>query len=226
MPLALRAWLRYLVPLTLLALIACGPLLYLALHAVPVKDLAHARAQVRLPWILASVSWIAALWLSAAAAPLVRSIYSAEPLSQLGATWAGLRGLVRGALPIACAVIAILLGGLAFAAPGLVLLVLLSLTGASDSIREPLPAPLLDSIEAVRKGWLRAAITIAAIVVIALVLTYVLQRVYVPRISSKVPPSKLLPIRTFLRLVGLSLAALTPLAACVLAACYRSQRSR
>ena len=226
MPLALRAWLRYLVPLTLLALITCGPLLYVALHASAVKDIPHARIQVRIPWILASFAWIPQLWLVAAAAPLVRSVDTAQPLSQPGALWAGLRGLVRGALPFAAAVAAILLGSLALVVPGVLLLVLLCLTGASHAIREPLPAPLVDSIAAVRANWKRVVITLAAIIIVGLVVTFVIQHIYVPPIKNKVAPSKLVPIRTFLRLVGLSLAAMSPLAACLLAACYRSPRAR
>jgi hypothetical protein len=225
-PLALRAWLRYLVPLTLLAVITCAPLLYIALHAHAAKDVAAARIQVRVPWLLASFAWIFQLWLVAAAAPLVRSIADANPLSQIRALIAGLRGLVRGALPIAAVVAAILLGGLALAVPGVLLLVLLSLTGASEQLREPLPAPLLDSIAAVRVSWRRVVITLAAIIVVGLVVTFVVQKLYVPPIKSKVPPSKLVGIRTFLRVVGLSLTAMSPLAACLLAACYRSQRSR
>lgn len=226
MPLALRAWLRYLVPLTLLAAIACGPLLYTALHAHVPKDIPSARMQVRIPWLLASFAWISQLWLVAAAAPLVRSVDMAEPLSQRRALWVGLCGLVRGALPVAAAVIAILLGGLALAIPGVLLLGLLSLTGASDALREPLPAPLLDSISAVRASWRRVVLTLAVIIVVALVITFVVQKLYVPAIKSKVPPAKMLPIRTFVRVVGISLFALSPLAACALAACYRSQRSR
>jgi hypothetical protein len=160
----------------------------------------------------------------AAAAPLVRSIDAAEPLSQLRALWAGLRGLVRGALPIAAAVAAILLGSLALAVPGVLLLVLLSLTGASDAIREPLPAPLLDSIAVVRANWKRVAMTLAAIVVAGFIVTFVVQSIYVPPIKSKVAPIKLVPIRTFLRVVGISLAAMSPLAACLIASCYRPRR--
>lgn len=226
MPLALRAWLRYLVPLTLLAVITCAPLLYIALHAHAPKDIRSARVLVRIPWLLASFAWIAQLWLVAAAAPLVRSIADATPLSQLRALVAGLRGLVRGLLPIAAAIAAILLGGLALAVPGVLLLVLLSLTGASDQLREPLPAPLVDSIAAVRASWRRVVITLAAIIVVGLVVTFIVQTLYVPPIKSKVSPSKLVGIRTFLRVAGLSLAAMSPLAACLLAACYRSQRSR
>lgn len=226
MPLALRAWLRYLVPLALLALIACGPLLWVALTWPAAQDAPHARILVRIPWVLASVTWIWLVWLTAAAAPMVRSLVDGKPLSQLGALWWGLRGLVRGALPAAAAVVAIFLGGLALAVPGLLLLVLLALTGASDAIREPLPAPLLDSIAVARANAMRVAITVAAIVAVGFVIVFVLQHHYVPPLKSKVPPSKLLPLRTFLRVTGLALAAISPAAACVLAACYRSQRSR
>jgi hypothetical protein len=227
-PLALRAWLRYLVPLTLLAVIACAPLLYIALKTTPPKSLPTARMQLRVPWMLAGFAWIGYLWLVAAAAPLVRSIADANPLSQLAAFIAGLRGLVRGFFPVLAAVAAILLGGLALFIPGAILLCLLSLTGASPQIRDALPAALLDSVQAVRASWRRVALTLAAIVVAGLVIALAVRLAYVPNVViSKAPLQKIAPaIRTFVRFTGIGLFALAPLAACALAACYRSQRSR
>src|ERR1041385_442452 len=125
-PRALRAWLRYLVPLTLLGALACGPILAIALRAPAVQDIPHARMQLRVPWLLASYAWVCQLWLVAGVAPAVRSVATAQPLSQLAALWAGLRGLVRGLVPVLVAVMAVMLGGVALAVPGIVLLVLLA----------------------------------------------------------------------------------------------------
>jgi hypothetical protein len=220
-PVAVRAWLRYLVPLTILSAIACAPILLVALRAPAVKDIEHARQQIRIAWVLGSFAWVCQLWLVAGVAPAVKSVARAQPMSQLAALGAGIRGLVRGVLPVGIAVIAILLGGLALAVPGVLLLALLSLTGASDKLREPPPAPLVDSITAVRGNWRHVAIVLGAIIVVTLAVVFVAQHAIVPLIKAKVAPSKLLPIHRFIRVVGLAIAGGSSLAACALASLYR-----
>lgn len=218
MPVTLRAWLRYVVPLTLLSALVFVPMLCLAwrVHAPP--DLARARVQVRVGWILAGTAWAWQLWLVAAAAPAVRALAGGRPLSQWRAFTGGLRGLVRGLVPCAIAVAAIALGGIALAVPGALLLVLLSLTGASEQLAAPPPAALTDSVEVVRKNFGRVAIVVAAIVIVDLAVCLACQWVLVPTISKKVAAAKLLPVRTFVRVLPLAFAALSPLCACALAA--------
>ena len=112
MPLTLRAWSRYVVPLTLLSALAFAPLVWLAFRAGAAPDLAKARAQVRFGWVLAAAAWACQLWLVAGVSPAVRGLVRGEPLSQLGAFACGLRGLARGLVPCLIAVIAVALGGL------------------------------------------------------------------------------------------------------------------
>lgn len=226
MPLSLRAWLRYIVPLTLLALVVFVPLLYVAWRAGAAKDLMKARAQVRLGWMLAACACAFQLLLVAGVAPAVRGIASGRPLSQWRAFADGLRGLVRGLVPWLVAVAAVALGGVALVVPGALLLVLLSLTGASERLGEPPPVALVDSVAVARRGFAMVALAVAAIVVVNLAVTFALQTAIVPHITKKVPAAKLVPVRTFVRYVPVAIAVLSPAAACVLAATYERLRAR
>lgn len=224
--LTLRTWVRYFVPLTLLAVIACAPLLYVALSAQPPADFSRGRAQLRLGWGLAGCAVAFQLLLVAGVAPAVRSVAIAAPLSQLGALIAGLRGLVRGALPWMVAIAGVLLGGLALVVPGLLFVCLVSLTGASDQLRTSPQAAIADSIGVVRRQLPRVALLVLAIVVVDLAITYVAQSIYVPVIAKKASDAKLLPIRTFLHISAIAIVAFSALPACALAAVYSHAKRR
>lgn len=213
-----RAWLRYLVPLTLLSIIALAPIVYVAWKTGAPRDIVTARAQMRLGWMFAGVTWACQLWLVAGVMPAVHSIADREPLSQLRVLWVGLARLVKAAVPCAIAVIAIVFGGLALVVPGALLLVLLAPTGASPLLGNGPAAPLVDTIEAVRKNLKMIAILIGAIIAIDLAIVLASQTALLPTVSKKVAPSKLLPIRTYVRVVAIALVAFSPLAACALAA--------
>jgi len=219
-PVAVRTWLRYVVPLTLLAALAFLPLLYVASRSGAAHDLVKARAQVRLGWILAGVAWSSHYLLVAGVAPAVRSVAAGAPLSQWRALADGARNLVRALVPWLIAVCAIALGEVALVVPGFLLGILLSLTGASERLGEPPPAALVDSVAVVRRRFWYVAGIVIAILVADLAICFALQSAFVPHITRKVAAAKLLPIRTFVRLVPLAIAALSPLAACVLAATY------
>ncbi len=224
--LTLRTWVRYLVPLTLLAVLACAPLLYIALTAQAPADFSRGRSQLRLTWGLAGCALAFQLLLVAGVAPAVRSVASGAPLSQLRVLLAGLRGLVRGALPWAVAIASVLLGGLALVVPGLLLVCLVSLTGASDQLRTSPQAAIADSMQVVRTQLPRIALLVLAIVVIDLAIAYVVQTMYVPVIARKASAAKLLPIRTFLRITTLAIVAFSALPACALAAVYSHAKRR
>lgn len=220
MPVMVRAWLRYLVPLTILSAVAFLPMFYVAMRVGAAPDLAKARAQVRIGWILAGTAWMFQLLLVAGVTPAVRGLVSKAPLSQWRALASGLRNLSRALVPWIIVVGAVALGGLALVVPGLFLLVLLSLTGASTRLAEPPPSPLVDSVAVVRGDLPRVALVVVAMLLVDLAICYAAQKALVPHIARKVPPSKLLPIRTFVRTVPFAMAALSPLAACALAATY------
>jgi hypothetical protein len=223
--LALRTWVRYLVPLTLLAIVACAPLAYVAWGAKPATDVATARAQVRLAWGLAAVALTFQILLVAAAAPMVRAVAAATPLSQLAAVVAGLRGLVRGLLPWLVAMTAVILGGVALVVPGALLAVLVSLTGASDRLPSP-QAAIGDSVATVRAQLPRMALLVLAIVSLDLAITLAAQLTYVPVLAKKAPAAKLLPIRTFVRITAFAILACSSLPACLLAAAYSHAKRR
>ena len=220
MPLPVRAWLRYLVPLTLLAAIAFLPMLYIASRVGAAQDLAKARAQIRMGWILAGSAWMFQWLLVAGVAPAVRGLASGKPLTQVGALLDGMRNLIRGLVPWVIATAAVVLGGVALVVPGLFLVVLVSLTGASEKLGEPPPAALVDSVAIVRRALPRVALAVGAIIVVDLAICFAVQTAIVPTITKKVPAVKLLPIRAFVRLVPLAIAAVSPLLACVLASLH------
>ena len=210
MPLALRAWLRYLVPLTLLAFIACVPLLWIATLFPPPADVQHARIEMRVTWALAATAWIWQLWLVAGAAPAVQSLADGAPLSQLRALTRGLCQMATKFLPVVIAIFAIVLGSVALVVPGVLLLVLLSTTGATASHTE--------AIAVGRANLKKLAWTVATVIAGALVIALACQLAIVPAIAKKAPVSKLLPIRTFTRVLALALTAYAPIAASALAA--------
>ncbi len=224
--LALRTWVRYLVPLALLAVIACAPLLYIAWTAHPVADYAAARWQLRLAWFLAATTLAFQLLLVAGVAPAVRAVASGSPLSQLRMLFAGLRGLARGLLPWLVAMMAVLLGGLALVIPGALLACLVALTGASEELRTSPQAAIADSVAVVRAHLPRIALVVLAIVALDLAITFTVQSMYVTSIAKKATAAKLLPIRTFIRVSALALTAASTLAACVLAAIYSDAKRR
>lgn len=227
MALTLRTYLRYVVPFTVLAIVALAPIAYVAWKAGAPASLAQARAQVRATWVLAGASIAFQVLLVAGVAPAMRALAAGRPLSQLGALGAGLRSLVRALLPWLVAIIGVVLGGLALVVPGALLLVLVSLTGASESLDRPMPAPIFDSVEVAREQLLRVALVVAAIVVVNLAIVLVVQTLYVPSpLGKNLPVGKLAPVRTFVRMTGIALVAIAPLAACALAARYVSSRSR
>lgn len=197
----MRTWVRYIVPLTLLAFIACAPMLWIAFRSPAPPDVAHARAQLRLAWILASTAWVWQLWLVASVAPVIR-----EPLSQVTAFTQGLRGLAVRAIPVLVAVLAILLGFVALVVPGLLLLVLLSPTGAHD-----------DAVVVARASFKRVAWTLAAVIAGALLIALACQLAIVPSIPKRAAAPKLVPMQTFVRTLAVALTLYAPLAACAIA---------
>jgi hypothetical protein len=222
--LTFRTWLRYLVPLTLLAALAFAVVAVIALRTGVPADAAAARFEVQLAWILAGGAWIFQLWLVAAVAPAVRAVAAGQPMSQLDALRRGARNLVRAAVPCALAIATIVIGGVALVVPGVVLFALLAMTGASDELGARLPAPLLDSIAVARTQLRRIAIVVAIVVVADLAIAFVAQLVLLHPLPKKPASSLLAPSRTFVRTVAAALIALSALPASAIAAIYARRR--
>jgi hypothetical protein len=244
-PLVLRTWLRYVVPLTVLSSIALSPVAYIALKTSAPGDVLHARQLVRIGWLLAGTAIAWQLLLVAAVTPAVRSIASAlpagvlrgpaeldlaiaagTPLSQLSMLTRGLASLARALVPWLVAIAAVLLGGLALVVPGVLLLVLLSLTGASDRLTDEPARALADSVTIVRAQLPRVAMLVALIVAVDLAIAYAAQLALVPAVGKKVAAAKLVPVQTFVRAIAVALVVLSPLAACTLAAAYERAKRR
>lgn len=206
---ALQTWLRYLVPLTLLSAIALSPLIAVALATRTPPDLAATRAVLARGWTLLAVAWFPQLLLVGAASPATR-----RP-SQRGALSGGLAQLVRAILPCIAAAAAVAIGSLAVAVPGVILLVLLSLTAASRE--RGLSAPLLDSVAAVRRDWRAVALTVAAVLAIDAAIGLVAYRAFVPPLPRQPTALQLAGLRGFVRAIAAALVVVSPLPATVLA---------
>jgi len=226
MSLTVRAWLRYVVPLTLLAVTRRARARNPRWSGRPPGDCFTARASVGDGWVRATCAIALQLLVVAAAAPAVRALDGGAPLSQLGAFTAGVRGLVRGFVPWLTALVAVLLGGVTLVVPGVVLLVLVSMTGASDKLDAPMPQAIEDSIALARAHLPRIALVVGTIVALDLAITFAVQATFVPIVGKKVAAAKLLPIRSFVRVTALALVAIAPAIGCALAATYSHAKKR
>lgn len=212
--LAARTYARYVAPLTLLSVVLFAPLLaYGFLSKVP-GDLSPAWRMVMTAWAAAGTAWIVQYMMVGAAAPLVRSIASGAPLSQLAALRASVRGLIRAVLPVLIVVGAVAIGSIALAIPGLVLGVLLSLTGAST--RGGLSEPLLESVERVRANLKLVILAVIAILIVDLAIVTIPFVILLGPLSPRPTPDELATARRVLQVAALGLPLVTPIAACVL----------
>jgi hypothetical protein len=217
---ALRTWLRYLVPLTLLSAIALSPLVVLALGVRAPADLAAAQPVVRLGWTLLALAWLGQLLLVGGAAAMLT-----EPPSQLRAFTRGFVQLIRAVVPCLVAALAVAIGSLALVVPGLVLLVLLSLTAASRE--RGLPAPLLDSLAAARRQLPAVVVAVIALFALDAAIGLVAHRAFLAPLPARPTSIQLAAVRSFLRAIALALVALSPVPAIVLAAIHvRAVRTR
>ena len=91
----MRTYVRYLIPLTLLAVIACAPIVYAALRARVPLDASSARGMLRDTIAIGATAWIWQLILAGAAAVMAEGVAAGAPLSQRAALWRGLGGLLR-----------------------------------------------------------------------------------------------------------------------------------
>jgi len=218
---ALRTYLRYLVPLTLLSALVMSPWVNAALTSDMPKTAEQARALIALAWKCGATAWIAQLLLVAAAAPAARSLVAGPALSQSRALVRGVAAMLRALVPVALAVAAIAIGALALVLPALALLVLLSLTGAS-----PDGAPsqrLRDSIASVRTRVVPVAAVVLAMVAFDVALVLLAKRFTTTPLPKKPTPAELATYRHLLDIVVIGIVIASPIAASALAA-LRAQR--
>jgi hypothetical protein len=216
--LAGRAYLRYAVPLTLLAVLALAPWLVLALGVRVPADLAGVRGALRAAWLVGATAWIGQLLLVGAAAPLVRALDAGAPPSQLRALGLGALGLLRAAVPWLAAIAAIALGGLALAIPGLVLLVLFSTTAAST--QRGLPGPLVESAGIVRRRLGLAAAAVGVLLAVDLGAVVVAVELLRPEGTGRPSPEQLAPFRRVVDVAAVAIVAIAPPIAALLAAVH------
>lgn len=223
--LSARTYARYAVPVTVLTALLYAPLLYLAWSAKLPATLGEGKAAIRLAWAMLGISLLPMFVLVGGIAPAVRSLASGRPASQVRALVDGVRGVVSAALPCALAITAALIGTLALVVPGLVLLMLFALVGASDASGA---ARLADAAALARSrptALAIAGVLVVTVAVHAAALWFVQRGLAVP-IPRKPTPEQLGELRTLLRTSVLASAAIAPFAAVALAAIHaRAVRS-
>jgi hypothetical protein len=215
--LSVRTYVRYVVPLTALSALVFAPLLFFAWRAKLPVSAPEGKALLRLSWMLVGASLLPLLVLVGGVAPAVRSIAAGRPASQLRALWDGVRGSVRTAVPALLAIVAVLIGGLAFAVPGVVLLVLFAMTGASTRAGA---ARLADAaaLARSRRTALVLAGTLAATLLVHAAAVFLTQRGIV--LPPKPQPEHFAPLIWIVRVAATAIALVAPISAVVVAAVY------
>lgn len=214
---ALRLWLRYLVPLTAMSAIALSPVLAIALRAPAPLDRSAASAMVTLGWKLIASAWLFQLVLVGGASAITRGAPS-----QLRALGGGLVQVLRAIVPCVAVAAAIAIGSLALVVPGLVLLVLLSLTGASRE--RGLPAPLVDSITVARGQLAAVALAVAGMLALDAAIAVIAHRAWIAALPRNPPAAQLVAARHFVQAIALALVVASPLPATVLAVLHQRGR--
>lgn len=220
--LSVRTYVRYLVPLTVISVIAFAPLILFALTVPAPKNAKQAEFVMRYAWAFAGVSVIPLLVLVGGVAPAVRGIAGNAPRSQLAVLGAGLLGLARALIPCLLAIAAVAIGGLACVVPGLILLVLLALTGASAE--DGAPARLTDSIAIARTKYLPIIAVIVCVLAAQAIAIIVLRAPLVP-VGKTPKPEHLAAFRMLVRVTVAGIALAAPIAAVVLAAIHARGRA-
>ena len=215
---------RYVVPLTLITAAVMIVFVLTGARIRPAVDLANARSQLHVGWLLAAFAWVFQLVLVAAAAPMVRAVAAGRELSQVAAFVAGVRNVLRAAVPIAVVLAAIVLGMVAVVVPGLLLLGLFSLTGASERLADPLPAALADSAAIVRAHAKEVAVILAIIIAADLAVAAISHLAILPTLEKKMTAAQLAPVSAFVRTIAYTLVAFSAVPGCLLAAFYARKR--
>ncbi len=211
---------RYIVPLTAIAAAVMIVFVLTGLRVRPPIDLANARSQMHQGWLLAAIAPLFQLVLVATAAPMVRAVATGEPLSQVAAVVDGVRSGLRAVVPIGLVVAVVAAGTIAVIVPGILLLGLFALTGASDQLGAPLPAALVDSAAVVRAHAKQLAILFAIIIAADLAVAAIAHLAILPALGKKPPVAQLAATAPFLRTIAYVLVAFSALPGCALAAFY------
>ena len=214
--LALRTLVRYVVPLAMISVLVCAPLLAFAFRSPWPNNLPAANLALGRAFAIAGTAWMVTFVLVAAAAPLARSVAAGAPLSQPRALVAAFANTVRMALPCLAAIAAVVVGGLALVLPALALIVLLSLTGASEE--RGMPAPLVDSVATVRARWRPIAVVVAVMLLVDVALAFAAWKLVAVPFANKLKPHEWATYGNVARVVALGVLVSAPVFATLLAA--------
>jgi len=223
--LALRTWIRYAVPLTLLAAIAFVPVIVFGWTRDVPADAAAARSTALVGYGLGVIAWVFQLALVGAVAPAVRGMADNGPGSQWQILTRGLRSGFAGLAPAAVVTMAVLVASVALVVPGVIVLGLLAPAAASREVGAPMPAPLVDTLAVTRRS-VGAAIGLAvAILAIDVGIAVAVHALLAVPVATKMPSAASLERARscVLATIG-ALVAISPLVAVHVAALYDVKR--
>jgi hypothetical protein len=225
--LALRSWLRYAGPLVLVSAVVMSPLAIYVFSLDTAQNLATAKAHLRLGFEMAAVAWMFQLVLVGGATPAVLAIAGREPGTQIDVLARGLSRALRAVVPCALAAFAICVGLVAVVIPGFVLLALLSPVAATPALDEPLPAPLIAAVRAVRRDYRAFALAGLALVVVDAAIPIIVNGLVAAPLPAKNPsPDALARATEAARWIATAFIALSPVPACAIAAAYANSAPR
>ena len=191
---------------------ALSPLVLLGLQIPLPRNAAEAKTAFSLGWAIVGVAWLGQLVLVGGAAAM-----TGPRRPQLRALGAGLLRLLGAILPCLAAAAAIALASLAFVVPGLVLFVLLALTGASPA--RGVPGALRDSLATARRHLPAVILIVIAMLALDAAIGVGAHRAFA--MSFTKPPTQWPAFRNFVRAVVAALVVLSPLPATLLATVRR-----
>jgi hypothetical protein len=224
--LALRSWVRYALPLTVIAVVAFVPIFVVAMRVQTPVDAAATKGVALVGYELAALAWAFQLAVVGAVAPAVRAVAARESVSQLAMLRRGFRGLAQAIVPATVVAGGVIAGGLALVIPGIVVLGLLAPSAASREVGKPLPAPFVDALAATRKILPIAIVIAVALLAIDLAIPVALHKLIIVPVPAKNPPLELLDrARLFVRATAGALAVISPVIAVHVAASYELNRS-
>jgi len=205
-----KAYARFAGPIAIATVVAMAPVWMLAMRATAPTDAAQIGSSDRLAWLMVGLAFVGQLVLVGAVAATRTS------RSQLDALGDTLLGLLRAIVPCLVAVLAIVVGSLALALPGLALVALLAGTGAHTSENVPTREVLARTIAAARPHALVIGAIAFGMIAIDVGAVLALHKLIVV-IPAKPQPAQLAVTVTFVRAVAGVLVATAPLFATALA---------
>lgn len=207
-------YLRVAGPILVLAVVAMSPVWMLALRATAPADLAQASSADRTAGLMVALAIAAQLALAGAATAAVSA------RSQVDAVLGGVAGIARAVAPVALALVAIVLGSLALAVPGLLLFALFAMAGPAAQTAGSPATVLASAAAAARRNPLPIAAVALALLAVDVGAVVAAHWLFASGLPAKPKPPDLARVVTYVHVVGAVLVIPAPAFAVALSALY------